>query len=146
MGFFKDFKADLSQAVNDASTDDGMMVNTLDNIPVNEAVNDVAAVIAAKEEREAELQAKAREEKEKAKAERIAKENAEKTVIIDDAEKAVITKSLVIKGDMTTEGSMDIHGVVEGNVLCKGSLLITGKVIGNIKAATVAVSGADVEG
>lgn len=146
MGFFKDFKDDLSQAVNEAATDDGMMVNTLDNVPVNEAVNDVAAVIAAKEEKEAMLEAKAKEEKEKAKAERIAKEAAEKTVIIDDNEKAIITKSLVIKGDMTTDGSIEIHGIVEGNITCKGNLLITGKVIGDAKAASVTLSGATVEG
>lgn len=150
MGFFKDFKDDLSQAVNEANDEsvmtDGMMVNTLDNVPVDVAVNDVVAAIAAKEEKEAQMEAKAKEEKEKAKAERIAMEAAEKTVIIDDEEKAVITKSLVIKGDMTTEGSMEIHGTVEGNIICKGNLFITGKVIGDASAATIAISGAVVEG
>lgn len=146
MGFFKDFKDDLSQAVSEAETDDGMMVNTLDNVPVAEAVNDVAAVIAAKEEKEAMLEAKAREEKEKAKVERLAKEAAERTVIIDDEELAIITKSLVIKGDMNTEGSMEIHGTVEGNIVCKGNLIITGKLVGDAMAATITVSGANVEG
>ena len=61
-------------------------------------------------------------------------------------ETAIITKSMVIKGDLNTEGSAEIIGTVEGNLDVKGKLVVTGAIKGNSKAEEIFADGAKIEG
>lgn len=61
-------------------------------------------------------------------------------------ETAVITAAMVIKGDIATEGSIDVIGTVNGNIEALGKLNITGHIIGNSKAAEIYAEGAKVNG
>ncbi len=61
-------------------------------------------------------------------------------------ETAVITSAMVIKGDITTEGSIDVIGTVNGNIESFGKLNITGHIIGNSKAAEIYAEGAKING
>lgn len=189
MGFFKEFKEDLSQAVNEmtaeslsaggkkgpvAEPEEDMMVNTLDErvaeketeTAAKEVVKKISESMAADTEKagrkqEAPFPAPQQAPKESAvqqmraqAAVQVKEENKvqeQKTIKEEKRQKAVdevaiITKSLKVKGDMMTEGSLEVHGLIEGNVECLGNLVITGSVIGNSKAAEVLVNGAKIEG
>ena len=61
-------------------------------------------------------------------------------------ETAVITAGMQIKGNITSEGSLDVVGSVEGNIDVWGKLNVTGHVIGNSQAAEVYAEGAKITG
>lgn len=61
-------------------------------------------------------------------------------------EVAVITEGMTIRGDVETEGSLDLLGKVIGNIDLLGKLNITGTVEGNSSAAEVYAEGAHVIG
>lgn len=61
-------------------------------------------------------------------------------------EVSVITKGMIIKGDILTNGSLDIQGEVYGNVDCSGKLVVTGTVKGNSSAAEIFADAARIEG
>ena len=59
---------------------------------------------------------------------------------------AVITKGMRIKGDVESDGSIEVVGDITGNITCKGKLTISGKVNGNSRAAEIFVNQARIEG
>lgn len=61
-------------------------------------------------------------------------------------ETSVITAGMKIKGDVTTEGSMDVIGTVEGDIDVWGKLNVTGHITGNSQAAEVYAEGAKITG
>lgn len=61
-------------------------------------------------------------------------------------ETAVITAGMVITGDISSEGSMDLVGTVNGNIDILGKLNITGYINGNSKAAEIFAEGAKING
>lgn len=61
-------------------------------------------------------------------------------------ETAVITKGMTIKGDVISEGSIDLIGCVEGNIEILGKLNVTGCILGNTTAAEVYADSAKVTG
>jgi len=61
-------------------------------------------------------------------------------------EVSIITKGMIIKGDILTNGSLDIQGEVYGNVDCSGKLVVTGTVRGNSSAAEIFADAARIEG
>lgn len=65
--------------------------------------------------------------------------------IVSD-EVAVVTAGMKIKGDMTSDGSMDVIGTVEGNIDIWGKLNISGKIVGNSKAMEVYAENARITG
>ncbi len=75
----------------------------------------------------------------------------EETTIMDDdtptsEDVAVITKGMRIKGDVESDGSIEVVGDITGNITCKGKLTISGKVNGNSRAAEIFVNQARIEG
>ena len=56
-------------------------------------------------------------------------------------ETAVITAGMVITGDVSSEGSMDLVGTINGNIDILGKLNITGYINGNSKAAEIFAEG-----
>ena len=65
--------------------------------------------------------------------------------IISD-EVSVITEGTVIRGDVISNGSLDVRGQVEGNVSCNGKLTVTGVVNGNSNTSEFFADAAQVEG
>lgn len=151
MGFFKDFKDDLTETANGvalsdmkAEQSDDLMVNTLDADP------ELAAIVAnlAIEEEEVE-ETYIGLEKEAI----IATGNeliANSRGGIDDAdvtaETAVITQGLTVTGNLDSDGSIDIYGTVIGNVVCKGKLSVSGMVEGDLAAGEIIADNAQLQG
>ena len=67
-------------------------------------------------------------------------------VKIASDENAVITAGMVITGDVSSEGSMDLVGTINGNIDILGKLNITGYINGNSKAAEIFAEGAKING
>lgn len=61
-------------------------------------------------------------------------------------ETSVITAGMCIKGDIITEGSLDIIGTVEGNMDVLGKLSVSGTVIGDARASEIFADGAHIQG
>ena len=61
-------------------------------------------------------------------------------------ETAIITKGMTVKGDISSEGSLDVVGGVTGNIDILGKLNVTGSIEGNSKAAEFYAEGARING
>ena len=61
-------------------------------------------------------------------------------------ETGIIIAGMSIKGDITSEGSLDVQGNVTGNIDIMGKLQITGTIEGNSKADEVFADGAKIVG
>lgn len=70
--------------------------------------------------------------------------NNQSTPVSDEV--SVITEGTIIKGDIVSNGSLDVRGQVEGNVGCNGKLVVTGVVNGNSSASEFFADAAKIEG
>ena len=61
-------------------------------------------------------------------------------------ETSVITKGMVITGDIVSKGSVDVLGGINGNIDILGKLNVTGSINGNSKAAEVFADNAKIVG
>ena len=61
-------------------------------------------------------------------------------------ETAIIAKGMVIRGDVHSNGNLDVFGELLGDVSCLGKLNLTGRINGNIKAGEVFADGAEIQG
>lgn len=61
-------------------------------------------------------------------------------------ETAVITQGMAITGDIISEGSVDLIGVINGNIDILGKLNVTGTIQGNSKASEIYADGAKITG
>ena len=159
MGFFKDFKEDLSQAVNDLVTepetekvkDEDVMVNTLDDSSIDdiaasiekEAMDSIESSIKADNLIES-LAADIKSEVETSANNTDEVEEDDEEDVMDET--AIITKGLSVAGDLNSKGSIDLFGIVEGNVVCKGKLTVSGTIVGDSKASEVFANNAQIEG
>ncbi len=66
--------------------------------------------------------------------------------VANDEEVTVITKGTTINGSISSDGSLEVNGVINGDIECLGKLTITGKVKGNTSAAEVYVNTDRLEG
>jgi cytoskeletal protein CcmA (bactofilin family) len=80
-------------------------------------------------------------------------DNREKTMpklraasVETDDDVTIITKGTTITGNISSDGSLDIKGIITGDVECLGKLSITGKIVGNSSAAEVYVNTERLEG
>lgn len=192
MGFFKDFKDDFSQAVNElmpgedsletGNTEDDLVVNTLESeVDVASELSKLDGLLeqvtkqeAAKEETTAEpatpaqpaAAPKATEtpaqtfhttnntiQEEKRMADNTVTPVTPAATPIMTQQKAavseevsVITEGTVIKGDIVSNGSLDVRGQVNGNVSCNGKLTVTGVVNGNSNTSEFFADAAQIEG
>lgn len=173
MGFLKDFKDDFSQAVNELMPgEDDVEVNTLEGdidmaaelSKIDDLLEKVAGQTDAKSEKTEEKKVKTEERKDvkkdikpEVKAKEEPKTQEEKVMVENTTpikkesapvsdEVSVITKGMIIKGDILTNGSLDIQGEVYGNVDCSGKLVVTGTVKGNSSASEIFADAARIEG
>ena len=187
MSFFKDFKDDFSQAVNDLipgeddfaetedtlGADDDLLVNTLDLEEVDtsseltklngllEQVTETPAAPSVEKpprnfERDFTRDARGAdtrmtmEDRKRMNEEMMASGSTKQvTGVNPDAisdEVTVITEGTNIKGDIASDGSVDIRGRIVGNVTCNGKLIITGILEGNSNSSEFFADAAKVEG
>ena len=57
-----------------------------------------------------------------------------------------ITAKTKIKGDIETEGDIDLIGTITGNVTCPGKLIVGGHIFGNVEAGELYANQAKIEG
>ncbi|MCR5755853.1 MAG: polymer-forming cytoskeletal protein [Acetatifactor sp.] len=74
----------------------------------------------------------------------VSMETGETRVAIDET--SIITGGMTIKGDICSEGSLEVIGGVNGNIDILGKLNITGHINGNSKAAEIFAEGAKING
>lgn len=193
MGFFKDFKDDFSQAVNElmpaddnlenSTNEDDVEVNTLEGeVDVETELSKLDGLLEQVTKQEAEKAVAARSAAEMAarnasapieraavpvpEPERnetvsnITKATQEERKMADNTtapvtnnqsapvsdEVSVITEGTIIKGDIVSNGSLDVRGQVDGNVGCNGKLVVTGVVNGNSSASEFFADAAKIEG
>lgn len=82
------------------------------------------------------------------KEEKQEKKEVERKFNVDEAdtETTYLTKGTKITGDLETDGSIDVIGVVEGNITCQGKVVVGGAVNGNITAGEVYANSAKIHG
>ena len=61
-------------------------------------------------------------------------------------ETSVITKGTKIKGNISSNGSVEIEGAINGNIDILGKLNVTGSIKGNSKAGEIFADGASISG
>lgn len=61
-------------------------------------------------------------------------------------EVAVITKNMVVNGDMISIGSLEVMGIVNGNIKVNGELNVSGVINGNSEAANIIMTNSNVTG
>ncbi len=149
MGFFKDFKDDLSETANEVNKvaeeetattvepSEDEMVNTLDADTPD--LSGLSASLTKELEQTEEVKADEAETVE------------EEEVVIDDSdaiadETAIITAGLSVNGDLTSIGSIDVLGSVTGNVICRGKLTVSGSICGDSNANEIFANNAQIEG
>lgn len=173
MSFFKEFKEDLSTAMNELLPEEELL-NADDELENTQEVvedsdesidlddfDDLLKSVGSVTEEEKVIQEDIVDELEEEATEEIIEEAIPEVVtpvvkepVIASAKEAtsksedsaVITKGTTIKGDIDSNGSLEIVGTVVGNVSCSGKLTITGKVTGSSNANEIFADSARVEG
>lgn len=134
MSFFKEFKEDLSQAVNELVDDgtettatmesaDNMVVNTLDD--TDESAKETTNTKQKKEEKKVSEFIKSNEVSE---------------------EVTEITKGTKLEGNISSNGSINLDGKIKGNVECNGKLVVSGEIVGNSNAGEIFTNNAKISG
>lgn len=156
MGFFSDLKDDLSQAVNELMPEEGSEA-TSDNVQQEAAEQKADIREAATDDFTADLS----QMLDKVEEMGVSGEDsvytapaAEETRVDMSVspskhpsdEVSVLTESMIINGNLATEGALDIRGSVVGNVEALGKLNITGAIQGNSQAAEIYAEGAKITG
>lgn len=160
MGFFSDLKDDLSQAVNELMPEENVQEEALQEEMVNEEVTEEETVetdtvngfdadlsqmldqvdtLAVEEVKEEPIYvASSAEEK--------ASDFGVSSAKRPSDEVSVFTESMIINGNIATEGALDVRGSIVGNVEALGKLNITGAIQGNSQAAEIYAEGAKITG
>ena len=164
MGFFKDLKNDLAQAVNELSDEATKVADTsMDDVMVDTLTEEDDLALKAALENVSEQPVEEVEEEQVETSEEVVEEPVEEVVEepvvetkVEEAPKAttrsasdettIITPGLKITGDIKSEGSVELLGSVEGNVECKGKLVVSGKITGNTSSAEFFADKADIKG
>ena len=173
MGFFSDLKEDLSQAVNELMPDENVeggeaaedtAVETEETVEAEEmeaASEDMAT--AELEEMLSQLSEEEMVEEETDEdmselldtivaSEPVKETKGERMMDVQfshnevEDETSIITKGMVITGDIVSKGSVDVMGGINGNIDILGKLNVTGSINGNSKAAEVFADNAKIVG
>ena len=131
MGFFQDLKEDLSQAVTELVPEEEAVIDE------KQAEDDLAEIEAMLKEKEETV----KEEKKDRKIDINAIFNQPYSDEVSN-----ITAGMVINGDITSQGSLELVGAVHGNINIAGKMSITGVIEGNSQAAEVYAESAKITG
>lgn len=154
MGFFSDLKDDLSQAVNELMPEeelskegDAQEEETPAPEETSETVNGFDADLGAMLDK---VEAMEVPEEQPIYVAPAAAESVVETSVSSAKnvanEVAVLTDSMIINGNIATEGALDVRGSIVGNVEALGKLNITGAIQGNSQAAEIYAEGAKITG
>lgn len=176
MSFLKEFKEDLSQAVNElvaeepakenTTTMDDEMVNTLDDEMMTDLdLDTISDLLDTQEEpEEKELKEELENIIPEEKIERVEEEpsvpepkeipeaaEVDEIPTVSDTdipsdEVAEITKGTSITGNINSDGSINVYGRIVGDVNCKGKMIITGSVKGTSSAGEIFANSSKIEG
>lgn len=163
MGFFSDLKEDLSQAVNELIPEDGADVKEKEAEAVSGAeaqedetakgpqtVNNFHADLSAMLDHVDDAEPETDEEEEEVYVAPVVPEKPvfeqRTTNKVANDEVSVIMESMIINGNIATEGALDIRGSIVGDVEALGKLNITGTIQGNSRATEVFAEGAKITG
>lgn len=136
MGFFKEFKEDLSQAVDELMPGTEGKANNLDLENKEEMTQDAV-------EPEMIEAAPVYEAPKMQTYEAPVAEQPQRTV---SDEVATITSGMTITGNVETIGSIEVLGRVNGDVRCNGKLVVSGVIQGNTSSSEFFADNAKVEG
>lgn len=154
MGFFSDLKDDLSQAVNELMPEEGME-ETKEKETAADAAGDVISEAGSGLEMDLSRMLDNMEVEEPATeapvyvapaAEKVTAESRSTVSKRSSDEVSVFTESMIINGNLATEGSLEIRGSIVGNVEALGKMNITGAIQGNSQAAEIYAEGAKITG
>lgn len=54
---------------------------------------------------------------------------------------SVIYEDMSIKGDIETQGSVEVYGILNGNINAQGNVMVTGMIKGNVSAMDMSITG-----
>ena len=172
MGFFKDFKEDFNDALDEMAgaeetPNEEVMVNTLDgDIDVESELNkldglleqvtkkvetpvankaEANVTVGTPEEKKSFFDTKRETKMEAPRTMDVMGNVAENKTQASD-ENAVITAGMKITGNVESIGSIEVQGEIVGDVTCNGKLVITGKVNGNSQSSEFFADAAKIEG
>ena len=152
MGFFSDLKDDLSQAVNELMPEEGSTEEVKeealqDAIPVNEEREDLNVDLSQMlDQMNVEMPVPEESQDSVYVAPVAAAEIKTPSSRRSSDEVSVLTESMIINGNMATEGSLDVRGSIVGNVEALGKLNVTGAIQGNSQAAEIYAENAKITG
>lgn len=152
MGFFSDLKDDLSQAVNElmpeeGSTEEVKQEALQEEIPVNEEREDLNVDLSQMlDQMNVEIPVTEELQDPVYVAPMAAAEIKTPSSRRSSDEVSVLTESMIINGNMATEGSLDVRGSIVGNVEALGKLNVTGAIQGNSQAAEIYAENAKITG
>ena len=133
MGFFQDLKEDLSQAVTELVPEEKAEA-VIDEKQAEDDLAEIEAMLKEKEET-------VKEEKKDRKIDINAIFNQPYSDEVSN-----ITAGMVINGDITSQGSLELVGAVHGNINVSGKMSITGVIEGNSQAAEIYAESAKITG
>ena len=133
MGFFQDLKEDLSQAVTELVPEEKAEA-VIDEKQAEDDLAEIEAMLKEKEE-------STKEEKKDRKIDINAIFNQPYSDEVSN-----ITAGMVINGDITSQGSLELVGAVHGNINVSGKMSITGVIEGNSQAAEIYAESAKITG
>ena len=134
MGFFQDLKEDLSQAVTELVPEELAEETVIDEKQAEDDLAEIEAMLVEKEEAK-------KEEKKERKIDMNAIFNQPHSDEVSN-----ITAGMVINGDITSQGSLELVGAVHGNINIAGKMSITGAIEGNSQAAEIYAESAKITG
>lgn len=172
MSFLKEFKEDLSQAVNELVDEQTAekkeeTVEVKETVEVEETVADEIVETVAEEAVEEEMVNTIDEEftvdvdeldtlfaEEKTKDAIVQPEPEVVQPVVDTVEEEIIpsdevteiTKGTSLTGNIESDGSINVYGKITGDITCRGKLVITGRVNGTSQAKEIFANNAKVEG
>ena len=152
MGFFSDLKDDLSQAVNELMPEEGSTEEVKEEalqeeIPVNEEREDLNVDLSQMlDQMNVEIPVTEELQDPVDVAPMAAAEIKTPSSRRSSDEVSVLTESMIINGNMATEGSLDVRGSIVGNVEALGKLNVTGAIQGNSQAAEIYAENAKITG
>lgn len=147
MGFFQDLKEDLSQAVTELVPEEAAEETMIDQKQAEDDLLEIEAMLKEKEEVKKEELKKEESKREEGKKEE--RRKIDMNAIFNQPyndEVSNITAGMVVSGDITSQGSLELVGTVHGNINISGKMSITGVIEGNSQAAEIYAENAKITG
>ncbi len=153
MSFFKEFKEDLSTAMNELLPGSEEQIELEDELAEegNKEIKDLG-VESELEKLDGILQSYSEVEKKPSFiVPELKKPSFISNVVATDSrekvnETSIITTGMILTGNLQTTSSVEVRGVINGDVQCAGKLVVTGSINGNSNANEFFADEAKIEG